>query len=82
MGAAHRLGALRHLLPRRYAGAVLDARALPPLLDDLALRGYDHMVGLEVEFHVFRLDDARLAPDDRPAGEPPLVSPLTQATSC
>jgi glutamine synthetase len=30
------------------------------LLDDLALRGYEHVVGLEVEFHVFREDGAGL----------------------
>jgi glutamine synthetase len=30
------------------------------LLDDLALRGYQHVVGLEVEFHVFRPDGTML----------------------
>ncbi|NWG26587.1 MAG: glutamine synthetase [Pseudorhodoplanes sp.] len=31
-------------------------------LDDLAARGYDFVAGLEVEFHVFRLADPKLAP--------------------
>ncbi len=48
------------------------------VLADLAARGYDHIVGLEVEFHVFRLDDPRLGPADTgQPGEPPSVSPLT-----
>jgi glutamine synthetase len=34
------------------------------LLDDLALRGYQHVVGLEVEFHVFRPDGAPLGHAD------------------
>jgi glutamine synthetase len=48
------------------------------VLTNLADRGYDHIVGLEVEFHVFQLDDPRLAPHHTgQPGEPPLVSPLT-----
>jgi glutamine synthetase len=48
------------------------------VLADLAERGYDLVVGLEVEFHVFKLDDPRLAPADTgQPGESPLVSPLT-----
>ena len=48
------------------------------LLANLSERGYDHRVGLEVEFHVFRLDDPRLAPGDTgQPSEPPSVSPLT-----
>ncbi len=38
------------------------------VLDDLAARGYDFVAGLEVEFHLFRLDDAMLAPEH--AGQP------------
>jgi len=34
------------------------------VLADLAARGYDHVAGLEVEFHIFKLDDARMAPGD------------------
>jgi glutamine synthetase len=48
------------------------------VLANLTERGLDHIVGLEVEFHVFRLDDPRLSPDDTgQPGSPPLVSPLT-----
>jgi glutamine synthetase len=48
------------------------------VLADLAERGYDHLVGLEVEFHVFKLDDPRLGPADTgQPGEAPVVSPLT-----
>jgi glutamine synthetase len=47
-------------------------------LANLAERGYDHLVGLEVEFHVFRLLDPRLDPADTgQPGEPPIVAPLT-----
>src|SRR6266516_2861879 len=31
---------------------------------DLAEAGFDYLAGLEVEFHVFKLEDARLAPAD------------------
>ena len=45
----------------------------------LADAGFDFNVGLEVEFHVFKLDDARLAPADATwPGEPPQVSFITQ----
>ncbi len=33
-------------------------------LNTLADAGYDYMAGLEVEFHVFKLDNPRLAPED------------------
>ena len=40
---------------------------------------YDRMAGLEVEFHIFKLDDARLAPKDATwPGEPPAVSLIAQ----
>ena len=38
------------------------------VLDDLAARGYDFVTGLEVEFHLFKLEDPKLAPED--AGQP------------
>ncbi len=38
------------------------------VLDDLAARGYDFVAGLEVEFHLFKLEDPKLAPED--AGQP------------
>src|SRR6476659_11092948 len=34
------------------------------VLDDLSGRGHDFVAGLEVECHIFRLEDARLAPAD------------------
>ena len=52
------------------------------VLDRLAGRGYDFVAGLEVECHIFRLEDARLAPADagQPGqpGRPPDVSLLSQ----
>ncbi len=47
-------------------------------LSRLAAAGYDYVAGLEVEFHVFRLQSDRIAPED--AGQPgrsPPVSILT-----
>jgi glutamine synthetase len=45
----------------------------------LADAGFDFMAGLEVEFHVFKLDDARLAPADATwPGEAPRVSFISQ----
>jgi glutamine synthetase len=38
------------------------------VLKGLAEQGFDYVAGLEVEFHIFRLTDARLAPGD--AGQP------------
>lgn len=64
-----------------------DGRAVPystrhllrNQLDDLALRGYDLVVGLEVEFHVFRADGAPLRHGDvGQPGEPPQVSPVSR----
>lgn len=47
-------------------------------LSDLAQRGYDFVAGLEVEFHVFKLDDPKLHPDHAgQPGEPPAVSLLS-----
>jgi len=48
------------------------------VLDQLARRGYDFVAGLEVEFHIFKLEDARLAPEDAgQPGQPPTVSLLS-----
>ncbi len=47
------------------------------VLGDLADHGYDFVVGLEVEFHVFRLEDTHLQPDQATwPGTPPTVSML------
>lgn len=44
----------------------------------LGAKGYDFVAGLEVEFHVFRLDEARMAlADSGQPGEPPRVSLLS-----
>ena len=37
-------------------------------LEALAEHGYDYMTGLEIEFHIFRLEDPKLRPED--AGQP------------
>ena len=51
-------------------------------LHQLAEAGFIYMAGLEVEFHVFKLDDARLKPSDATwPGEPPEVSLSPKATS-
>lgn len=48
-------------------------------LDKLAARGQEFVAGLEVEFHVFRLDDARMAPGDATQpGHPPEVSLISK----
>jgi glutamine synthetase len=48
------------------------------VLDKLGARGYDFVAGLEVEFHVFKLDDARMSPEDAgQPGQPPSVSLLS-----
>jgi glutamine synthetase len=52
------------------------------VVDRLAQRGYDFMAGLEVEFHVFKVENPRLATTDAGSpgypGEPPVVSLLSQ----
>ena len=47
-------------------------------LSKLAKAGFDYVAGLEIEFHLFKIEDPRLATDtlDWPA-EPPLVSHTT-----
>jgi glutamine synthetase len=48
-------------------------------LERLAAAGYDYVAGLEVEFHVFKLEADRMAPEDSgQPGAPPPVSILTQ----
>jgi len=48
------------------------------VLNKLAERGYDFVVGLEVEFHIFKLDDPKMAPEDAgQPGQPPSVSLLS-----
>lgn len=63
-----------------------DGRPLPyatrhiyrDALSRLAAAGYDYVAGLEVEFHVFRLQSDRMAPEDSgQPGKPPPVSILT-----
>src|SRR4051794_24116768 len=64
-----------------------DGRAVPfatrnlyrSVLDKLEKRGYDFVAGLEVECHIFKLEDARLSPEDAgQPGQPPSVSLLSQ----
>jgi glutamine synthetase len=48
------------------------------VLSKLEARGYDFVAGLEVEFHIFKLDDARMSPVDAgQPGQPPDVSLLS-----
>jgi glutamine synthetase len=48
-------------------------------LGRLAAAGYDYVAGLEVEFHVFRLEAGSMWPEESgQPGKPPLVSILTQ----
>ena len=49
------------------------------VLDQLGQRGYDFVAGLEVEFHLFKLEDAHMAPEHAgQPGQPPSVSLLSQ----
>jgi glutamine synthetase len=53
-----------------------DGRAVPfatrhlfrKVLDQLGQRGLDFVAGLEVEFHIFKLEDPKMSPED--AGQP------------
>ena len=48
------------------------------VIDKLAERGFDFVAGLEVEFHLFRLEDEKMAPEDAgQPGNPPSVSLLS-----
>ena len=54
------------------------ASSIASVLDELGERGYDFVAGLEVEFHIFKLDDAHMAPEDAgQPGPPPSVSLLS-----
>ncbi|MBO0764154.1 MAG: glutamine synthetase [Hyphomicrobiaceae bacterium] len=62
-------------LPVPYATRHIYRRAL----ERLAAAGFDYVAGLEVEFHVFRLESDRIWPEESgQPGKPPLVSILTQ----
>ena len=80
VGAEHRLGAVRHRLHQRQAGAVLDPAALSRCAGKLAKAGFDYCAGLEVEFHLFKIENPRLAPEEVAVWppEPPDVSLTTQ----
>jgi glutamine synthetase len=48
------------------------------VLADLGTRGYDFVAGLEVECHIFKLEETRMAPEDAgQPGRPPEVSLLS-----
>jgi glutamine synthetase len=48
------------------------------VLGKLAQRGYDFVAGLEVEFHIFKLENAKMSPEDAgQPGAPPEVSLLS-----
>jgi glutamine synthetase len=48
------------------------------VLDQLGSRGYDFVAGLEVEFHIFKLEDEKMSPEHAgQPGEPPSVSLLS-----
>ncbi|MHC2772731.1 glutamine synthetase [Bradyrhizobium liaoningense] len=48
------------------------------VLDELGARGYDFVAGLEVEFHIFKLDDPHMRAEDAgQPGTPPSVSLLS-----
>ncbi len=48
------------------------------VVNKLGERGYDFVAGLEVEFHLFKLDDPHMAPEDAgQPGRPPDVSLLS-----
>ena len=48
------------------------------MLDQLGQRGLDFVAGLEVEFHIFKLEDAHMSPEDAgQPGRPPEVSLLS-----
>jgi glutamine synthetase len=48
------------------------------VLEKLGKRGFDFVAGLEVEFHIFKLEDAKMSPEDAgQPGRPPEVSLLS-----
>src|SRR5215210_1809983 len=49
------------------------------VVQDLEAKDYDYVAGLEVEFHIFKLEDPKLLPEHATQpGEPPSVSLLSQ----
>ena len=83
MGAAYRLDAVRHRLRRRPADAAQHAAGLSPARSRRSSdAGYEFFAGLEVEFHLFKLEKAHLGLGDaaQPGqpGAPPEVSLLNQ----
>ena len=78
VGDEHRLAAVRHRLHQRQAGAVLDPAALPRRAGASSRKaGFDYCAGLEVEFHLFKIENPRLAPEEVAVWppEPPDVEP-------
>ena len=75
----HRLDAVRHLFHRTASRCRSRRGALyRDALGKLAKPGFDFLAGLEVEFHLFKLDDPKLAPADADlAAEAPAVSHTT-----
>jgi glutamine synthetase len=62
-------------VPVPFATRHLERRALTALAE----AGFDYVAGLEVEFHIFKLEDPRLGPGDAgQPGTPPEVSLLTK----
>ncbi len=83
VGAAYRMDAVRPLFSRRPPDAAVDAAALSHSgRAARRSRATIFVAGLEVEFHIFKLDDPNLRPSDagQPGqpGKPPTVSLLTQ----
>ena len=77
LGAAHRLGALRHPLPRRRAGPVLDAPAAARRSTRLAAARLRATCRARGRVPRLPLDAPRPRADTGQPGEPPLVAPLT-----
>jgi len=78
MGAGHRLAVVRHLFRRRAPVPFATRHLYKSVLAKLGKRGYDFVAGLEVEFHIFKLEDAKMSPEDAgQPGQPPSVSLLS-----
>ena len=67
MGAGHGLGAVRSLFQTAGRCRSRPAASIASVLDELGGRGYDFVAGLEVEFHLFKLEDAQDARRRMPA---------------
>ena len=78
MGAGYRLVPVRPAVSRRALVPFSTRRQLRKALERLATVGYEFVAGLEVEFHVFRIKNERLQPEDAgQPGNPPDVELLT-----